>query len=874
MYDVIIGRSESDKQKFGMKGVIFLGKHYVQMGRTTSLSNSIYMDVTRSHVLFICGKRGSGKCLTGDTLISMEDGSLIPIGELADSEKSIICLNNNLKLNIGKKEGFYKRKVNKIYKIKLRTGKTIELTPEHPLLTVNGWVPANNLNFNERIATPRTLPFFGDDDMAESKVKLLSYLIAEGHLGDNFVLFSNMDDKIVEDFKLAVKQFDSNLIINTHSKKGCFRVVQNLGRKIISQGKRDNLGRFIGGPKINNYKSSLRNWIDSFGLYGKDSYTKFIPPKIFTLPKNKIALFLNRLFSCDGCIYHNSPRHIWCVSYTSSSEQIIRQVQHLLLKFGIVSIIRDKLIKYKGDNKKSFELTIIQKSLHTFLQEIGFYGKKELKAEIAIKECIKITNNTNVDTIPKEIWKNYQPNNWKEIGEKMGYKRANALKTSINYSPSRQKLFQIAKYDQNEQIMALANSDIFWDEIVKIEEIQKETDVYDITVPDTHNFVANDIIVHNSYTMGVIAEGVADLPVEVKQNISIIMLDTMGVYWTMKYPNKKDDLLLKQWGLKAKPLDVKIYTPAGFHKKFLKQGIPTDAPFSIKPNELDATDWCLTFGVDRNDSIGVLIESIINKLKKEKPDYSIDDIIKTIKEFENADQAVKSAVENRFLNTESWGLFDEKGTPFKELATGGQVTILDVSCYATTSNGWEIKSLVVGLIAQKLFIQRMIARKDEEYQQVQASTELFGKGSDTKQEMPLVWLVIDEAHEFLPREGKTASSDALITILREGRQPGISLILATQQPGKIHTDVMTQSDTVLSHRITAKMDVEALGLLMQSYMREGLTGELDKLPSAHGAAIIFDDTNEKMYPMRIRPRFTWHGGESPIAIHNTGSELK
>ena len=79
----------------------------------------------------------------------------------------------------------------------------------------------------------------------------------------------------------------------------------------------------------------------------------------------------------------------------------------------------------------------------------------------------------------------------------------------------------------------------------------------------------------------------------------------------------------------------------------------------------------------------------------------------------------------------------------------------------------------------------------------------------------MVWLVIDEAHEFLPREGETASSKPLIIILREGRQPGISLILATQQPGKIHTDVMTQSDIVLAHRVTSKPDVDALNHIMQ-----------------------------------------------------------
>jgi hypothetical protein len=168
----------------------------------------------------------------------------------------------------------------------------------------------------------------------------------------------------------------------------------------------------------------------------------------------------------------------------------------------------------------------------------------------------------------------------------------------------------------------------------------------------------------------------------------------------------------------------------------------------------------------------------------------------------------------------------------------------------------------------------MIARKDEEYSDVHESVNPFAQSASDKQEYPLVWLVIDEAHEFLPVTGKTLATDPLVTILREGRQPGISLILATQQPGKIHTDVMTQSDTVISHRITARLDTEALGMLMQSYMRKGLVEELDNLPRVKGAAIIFDDTNERMYPIRVRPRFTWHGGEAPNALKNAKNEIK
>ncbi len=378
-----------------------------------------------------------------------------------------------------------------------------------------------------------------------------------------------------------------------------------------------------------------------------------------------------------------------------------------------------------------------------------------------------------------------------------------------------------------------------------------------------------------SYTMGVIAEGMADLPLEIKKNISIIMLDTMGIYWTMKYPNKKEKSLLNEWNLQSKGLDVKIYTPTGYYKEYKEKGIPTDMPFSILPGELSATDWLMTFGIQDDDPVGVLIERVIHKLSEERgTDYSVDDFIIELLADVDAEKTVKLAAKNRFLNVENWGLFDEKGTPLRELARGGQVTVLDVSCYATMSGSWNIKNLVIGLVAQKLFIQRMIARKDEEYTEVHESVNPFSDSAADNHNYPLVWLVIDEAHEFLPVEGKTLATDPLVTILREGRQPGISLVLATQQPGKIHTDVMTQSDTVISHRITARLDTEALGMLMQSYMRKGLVEELDNLPRLKGAAIVFDDTNERMYPIRVRPRFTWHGGEAPNALKNAKDEIK
>src|SRR3989338_4945948 len=127
MYDIIIGRKESDRLKYGTEGAIFLGKQYVQMGQTTSMSNKVYMDVTRSHVVFIAGKRGSGKCLHEDTLVTLDNGLEIPIKDLSGSENNILGLDHNLKISSAKKTEFFQRQVNELLHIKLRSGREIKL---------------------------------------------------------------------------------------------------------------------------------------------------------------------------------------------------------------------------------------------------------------------------------------------------------------------------------------------------------------------------------------------------------------------------------------------------------------------------------------------------------------------------------------------------------------------------------------------------------------------------------------------------------------------------------------------------------------------------------------------------------------------------
>jgi uncharacterized protein len=368
-----------------------------------------------------------------------------------------------------------------------------------------------------------------------------------------------------------------------------------------------------------------------------------------------------------------------------------------------------------------------------------------------------------------------------------------------------------------------------------------------------------------SYSLGVLAEELSNLPKEINQNIASLIFDTMGIYWTMKFPNEKDKKILQNWELKPKNLPVKVFIPFGHFDSYIEKGIPIDEKFALDIAELNPEDWVMTFGLDIINPVAILIERIISELKKQET-FTIEDIIFSIKKEKNSTQDIKNAAISLFSAADSWKIFakrNQKPTQIKDLVNAGTTTVLDLSVYNSIGT-FNIRALVISLVSRKIFNQRMDARKKEEIQSVNSGIDYTY--SSEKKENPLVWFFIDEAHEFLPLDQKTPATDALVQLLREGRQPGISVVLATQQPGQIHRDVMTQSDLVISHKVTSKPDLEALSYIMQSYIIDSIKKYMNELPNKKGAAIILDDNSERIYPVQIRPRFTWHGGEAPSAI--------
>ena len=365
-----------------------------------------------------------------------------------------------------------------------------------------------------------------------------------------------------------------------------------------------------------------------------------------------------------------------------------------------------------------------------------------------------------------------------------------------------------------------------------------------------------------SYSIGVIAEELSNLPEEVKENIAPLIFDTMGIFWTMKYKNEKEISLLEEWGLKSKNLPCTVWTPYGYFEEYEKRGIPIDKKFALAASELDIEDWVTIFELSMIEPVSVLIQRIISQLQL-KGNFDLEDIISKLKSSD-ANEKIKESAIALFVAAKSWKVFAPngvEGTKINDLIKGGITSILDLSVYPSTAV-FNVRALIIGLISKKLFEERMLARKKEEIDSIQYGLDI----AQEKKETPLVWIFLDEAHEFLPMNQKTPATNSLLQLLREGRQPGISMVLATQQPGVIHRDVMTQSDVVISHRLTNKKDMEALNEIMQSYYYESIQKSMNNLPELGGSALVLDDNSERLYPIRVRPRFTWHGGETPTAI--------
>jgi replicative DNA helicase len=251
-------------------------------------------------------------------------------------------------------------------------------------------------------------------------------------------------------------------------------------------------------PLAHGRRNPIAEWLDKLGLFGRRSREKFIPESLFAVSKEQVALFLRHIWATDGSVT-TRPSGGGRVYFASTSKIMLQGISRLLLRFGISARLRPVT---PGPHRAQYTLDISARDDQLrFLREIGVFGERAEAANRLLKSLEDVRSNTNVDSVPREVWDSVktilleQGMSHREFASAIGIEFCGD--TLWEHAPSRQRLSRIAAVLNSVDLELHATNDVFWDEIKSIESIG-EQDVYDATVVGVHNFVANGIATHNS----------------------------------------------------------------------------------------------------------------------------------------------------------------------------------------------------------------------------------------------------------------------------------------------------------------------------------------------------------------------------------------
>jgi replicative DNA helicase len=448
------------------------------------------VETRQSKIPQLSDLRESG-CLAAETLVYLPDeGIYRPIEQLVgQTDFRVLALNTQTwKLEPHVVTNTFATGRKPVYKLTTRLGRTIRATANHKFLTIHGWKRLDELTQGERIALPRYLPGPTQATMSNDELALLGHLIGDGcTLPRHAIQYTTNDETLAKEVTcLAISVFGDKVVPRT---------VKELDWYQVYLAANDHL--------THNKRNPVAAWLDELGVFGLRSYEKYIPRKVFAQPAESIAIFLRHLWSTDGCIHLSHGKDDFINIYYGTSSAILAQhVQSLLLRLSINAKV--SRIPQTGKGRDQYHVRVSGKpEIESFLKQIGGLGEKKKQHQAAIIEHLAQRQaKTNRDIIPYGVW---------DILEAVTIQTAVMVSTQRHkvlakaYPESkgfmrnfnRERAAQVALLIQSECLAKLAYSDVYWDEINAIDAIG-DIDVYDITVKNMGNFVANDYFVHNS----------------------------------------------------------------------------------------------------------------------------------------------------------------------------------------------------------------------------------------------------------------------------------------------------------------------------------------------------------------------------------------
>ncbi len=420
------------------------------------------------------------ECVTGDTLVMLADGRRVPICDLVGQTPNVLSVTPTGKIVAAQTDLVWSVGKKTILQIHLASGRKIRCSQAHRLRTLWDWQEAQHLQVGDRLALARQVPEPSQRVVwSDAEIILLAHLIGDGSYIKRqplrYTTACEMNSQVVTRAALALGS-----LVTRHAGRG------NWHQLVIS----GNGNRWQ--PK------GVGKWLKDLGIFGQRSREKCLPDPVFQLSNAQLALFLRHLWATDGCI--NVSKRKIRMYFATASEALARDVAALLLRFGIVARIKQITTPSSVDGWFTVDVSGAQQQ-RLFLREIGAFGEREADALAAAELLQQITDNTNVDTLPVEVFAYVREQMHKQgISHRhMASLRGTAYGGSshFNFAPSRETLADYATILHDERLQTLTNDALFWDRVVAIELLGEE-EVFDLTVPDNACWLADGIVSHNS----------------------------------------------------------------------------------------------------------------------------------------------------------------------------------------------------------------------------------------------------------------------------------------------------------------------------------------------------------------------------------------
>jgi replicative DNA helicase len=405
---------------------------------------------------------------------------------LVGTTPEVIAMDASERLVTAKSDKVWSVGTRPVFEVKLASGRTIRCTAKHRLYGATGWRRLEELVVGDRLAIARTLPEPAvTTTWNDKRVALLGQLIGDGsYLKQQPMRYTTESEPNAE--AVTVGALD-------------------LGSTVKRYAGRNNWFQLLISGNGNRWHSAgVNRWLRELEIFNQRSHQKRVPAEVFTLNNAQIALFLRHLWATDGCIFNSKIDNRARVYFASNSRGLADDVARLLLRFGIVGRIKSVA---QGAYKPMFPVDISGvEQQRRFVDLIGAYGKRVSQAETLASLIAKTVSNTNVDTLPVEVFERMQVAMNARGMNRYEVARARQVMTGLSTAgsqlfkkaPARATLLSYAEILDSDELRTLSTSDVFWDRITEITSAGEE-EVYDLTVPGPESWIANGSIVsHNS----------------------------------------------------------------------------------------------------------------------------------------------------------------------------------------------------------------------------------------------------------------------------------------------------------------------------------------------------------------------------------------